>query len=110
MQLEATEALAIITFGNSSQIGAVVEHDAIPSFILLLSSDNIEIVEEALKALGNIAFDSPDLRDLVFDAGVIEPLKQLTLARNNHAVSFLQNVSDTIKIMCRNQVRIKVND
>ena len=108
MQLEATEALAIITFGSSSQIRSVVDQKAIPSLILLLSSDNLEIVEEALNALGNIAFDSPDMRDLVFDAGIIEPLKQLTLPGHNHATSFLQNVSDTIKVMCRNQVRINV--
>ena len=42
----------------------------------------ITVVEQAVWALGNIAGDGPDFRNLVLEAGVIEPLIELTHPNN----------------------------
>jgi hypothetical protein len=43
----------------------------------LLNSPHLEVVEQAIWALGNIAGDSNKVRDLVINAGVIEPIANI---------------------------------
>ena len=45
-----------------------------PIFIELLSSPEADVREQAVWALGNIAGDSPDLRDRVLAANALMPL------------------------------------
>lgn len=71
---EATWALTNIASGESKHTTAVVESGAIPKFIMLLSHPAINVAEQSVWALGNIAGDGAKCRDLVIGAGVLNPL------------------------------------
>lgn len=47
---------------------------AVPVLIALLSSEYINVCEQAVWALGNITGDGPECRDFVIRAGIIPPL------------------------------------
>mmetsp|Transcript_96658 Transcript_96658/g.211342 ORF Transcript_96658/g.211342 Transcript_96658/m.211342 type:complete len:626 (-) Transcript_96658:81-1958(-) len=68
LQLECAWVLTNITSGTPEQTRAVVEAGAVPHFLKLLKVQNEELREQAVWALGNIAGDSPELRDLVLTA------------------------------------------
>ena len=73
LQHEAAWALNIFCEGESEYIQFVVKQGAVPCFVRLLhSTTNEDIKEQASLALGNIASDSIQLRDMVIKAGAVK--------------------------------------
>lgn len=68
--------------------------------VQLLVSPHIEVVEQAIWGLGNIAGDSYKVRDLVINEGAIQPIATI-LDRAQPGSSFVRNASWTLSNLCR---------
>lgn len=68
--------------------------------VQLLHSPHIEVVEQAIWGLGNIAGDSHKVRDLVISAGAIIPIADI-LDKAQPGSSFVRNASWTLSNLCR---------
>lgn len=101
LQFEASWALTNIASGTSDQTSVVVGAGAVPQFVRLVSSPHVNVSEQAVWALGNIAGDGPSLRDYVIHQGVMKPL--LDLITPSVQTLCLRNITWTLSNMCRNK-------
>jgi len=106
LQFEATWSLTNIASGTSAHTLLVVRAGALAPLIRLLDSSSVEIREQAVWAIGNIAGDSPELRDDVLAHGIVPILTrrldaELSAPARRQHPSLMRNAVWTIANLCR---------
>jgi importin subunit alpha-6/7 len=101
---ESAWSLTNIASGQHAHTLCVVELGAASIFIKLMSHTNNDIKEQSIWALGNIAGDSPSLRNFVLDLNVMPPL--LTILEEEMSsispnISLIRNSTWTLSNLCR---------
>jgi importin subunit alpha-6/7 len=81
-------------------VQVLIEKGTINVLVDLLNSPHIEVVEQAIWGLGNIAGDSCKVRDMVISAGAVMPVSDI-LDRAIPGSSFVRNASWTLSNLCR---------
>jgi len=77
LQFEVLWCLTNIASGKAEHVQALIDKGAIPIFISLLGSDQKNIVEQSIWALGNIAGEDAYFKNLILKEGAIQPLAQI---------------------------------
>lgn len=102
IQFEAAWSLTNVGVGNYDQVMTLVSKGAIDAFTRLLGSPHVEIIEQAVWGLGNLAGESPKIRDLVIKAGAVHPIADLLdRAVDSASDGFIKNLSWTLSNLCR---------
>ena len=78
----------------------LLENGTVKELVELLNSIHIDIIEQTIWCLGNIASDSVKVRDMLIDTGVIIPIAN-NLDKALPGSSFMRNVSWSLSNFCR---------
>lgn len=104
LQFEAAWVLTNIASGEQEHTMAVVQAHAVPVFIQLMRHHNVDIRDQCIWALGNIAGDGARLRDYVLQENIMSPLlENLVFALDNGAqpITAIRNGAWAISNLCR---------
>ncbi len=66
-----------VASGTYEHVNVLIQKGAVDKLISLLASPHIEVIEQAIWGIGNIAGDGPRIRDIVISAGAVEPISNL---------------------------------
>lgn len=80
---------------------SIIKVGAIPLLVDLLKSPDARVMEQAVWALGNIAGDGPEPRDVVLSHGIVPVL--ISLLRSTTEVTAQQNIVWTLSNLCRSK-------
>ncbi|KAJ5071779.1 importin alpha [Anaeramoeba ignava] len=107
LQFEIAWALTNIASGSSEQTKEVLKYDSLPIFVKLLDSHDLNVKEQAVWALGNIAGDSPILRDRVLESGILKPLVEVL--KTTPKISVQRNAMWALSNCCRGKPQPQVS-
>ena len=100
MQFEAAWCLTNVASGDHDHVHVLCSKGTVEAFVKLLNSKNIEVVEQAIWGLGNLAGDNTKIRDFVINAGAVNPIADM-LDLIPGSCSFVRNASWTLANFCR---------
>jgi len=92
-------AWALTNVASTEYTKSVVDCNAVPILVKLLLSASADVREQSAWCLGNIAGDSPALRDIVLQNGAMDPLLKNII--NPSSESLLGNVVWALSNFCR---------
>lgn len=99
-QFEAAWCLTNIASGSTDHVNNLIEKDVLKHFITLLQSPHVEVIEQVIWGIGNIAGDSPMTRDSVLASGALEKIA-IVLEQAAPGTSFMRNASWALSNLCR---------
>lgn len=100
LQFEAAWCLTNVASGSYEHVQVLIGKGTIESFVKLLDSPHLEVKEQAIWGLGNMAGEGPRIRDLVINAGAVKPISDM-LDRTTPGSTFTRNASWTLSNLCR---------
>ena len=77
LQFEATLCLNKVVSGENEQVKALLEYSIAEAYIKLLTTPHLEVIEEAIWVLADLAGENPTVRDVVIAAGAVESIVNL---------------------------------
>ena len=86
LQLEAAWTLTKITCGTTDHVKTVVDANAVPPLVRLIGSKDEDVCEQSIWALGNIAGDCVQYRDMLLRSGVMSVLVEKGMVSGHHTV------------------------
>ncbi|XP_022634752.1 importin subunit alpha-1a-like [Vigna radiata var. radiata] len=108
LQLESICVLTNLASGASQFTAVLVEHDVIPPLVNLLSCTDDDIREQTVGALGNIAGDSVNNRDLILIHGALLPL--LSQLEPDSRLSMLRQASWCLSNLLRGKPSVDLEE
>ncbi|CAJ0945702.1 unnamed protein product, partial [Mesorhabditis belari] len=103
VRFESAWSITNIVSGTSRQTLAAVQAGAIAPLIHLMVSPNLQLAEQCLWAVANIAGDSSQMRDLVLQHNGLQALMYLATIMDRLEVSFVRTIAWSFSNMCRHK-------
>ena len=99
-QFESAWCLTNIASGTTEHVNSLIEKNVLNHFNKLLQSVHIEVVEQVIWGIGNIAGDSPTTRNRVIESGALDSISTV-LNQAPPGTSFMRNASWALSNLCR---------
>lgn len=99
IQMEAAWALTNMCSGSSEQSMYIIKEGAVGKFVNLLKSPNADVSDQCVWALGNIAGDGFESRDIILSLNVVDIL--ISILEKNIRVKYQRNIVWLILNLCR---------
>jgi len=77
LQFEAAWCITNLASGNNDHVQVLLEKGTVDVLIELLNSDQVDVIEQAIWGLGNIAGENHKVRDMVINAGAVGPISRV---------------------------------
>ena len=100
LQFESAWCITNIACGEGKFAQTLIDNNAVVPLVKLLGHKALEVVEQAIWALGNLAGDNVEIRDMIIASGAVDPIAEITVAAPP-GTSFTRNSSWTLSNFCR---------
>lgn len=84
LQVEASWALTNVASGDRQQTQTIIDKGGLRLFVQSLLSNNLDMVEQCIWAIGNISADSVHVRDMLNSMGAIDNMLVVYPKINTH--------------------------